>query len=105
MDLRKYLGQAAAFNCRARAEEDSLCSQVGNNEAEDGTVCRVRYDGADTLAAVLEKVGGAKKNPLAVEGMRLCDEEGTPVRRTYPAPRTHEPWPPTVSAAHIKSAG
>ena len=61
---------------------------MGNNEAEDGTVCRVRYDGADTLAAVLEKVGGAKKNPLAVEGMRLCDEEGTPVRRTYPAPRT-----------------
>ena len=52
---------------------------MGNNEAEDGTVCRVRYDGADTLAAVLEKVGGAKKNPLAVEGMRLCDEEGTPV--------------------------
>ena len=78
---------------------------MGNNEAEDGTVCRVRYDGADTLAAVLEKVGGAKKNPLAVDGMRLCDEEGTPVRRTYPAPRTHEPWLSTVSAAHIKSAG
>ena len=57
----------------------------------DGTVCRVRYDGADTLAAVLEKVGGAKKNSLAVEGMQLCDEEGTPVRRTYLAPRCTRP--------------
>ena len=51
--------------------KEQVAAPAEGEEAPEAPTCKVLYFPTDTLADVLGKVSGAKKVPLAVEGMQL----------------------------------